>query len=111
MFARKYKLGNLVVILDINGFQYGGTTKEIMDMEPIEERWSSFGWNVISVDGNDTEELRKALDKGNLKTDQPTCIAAYTVKGSGVSFMENNNDWHHAKISTEILDEALKELV
>lgn len=111
MFAKKYKLGNLVAILDINGFQYGGTTKEIMDMEPIEERWRAFGWNVISVDGNSTEELREALDKKNLKEEQPTCIAAYTVKGSGVSFIENNNDWHHSKITSEVLEAALQELV
>lgn len=110
MFAKKYKLGNLVAIIDVNGFQYGGTTKELMDLEPMEERWRAFGWNVITVSGNDVEELQKALDKDQLKSDQPTCIVARTVKGSGVSFVENNNDWHHSKVSKEILDMALKEL-
>ena len=110
MFAKKYKLGNLVAIVDVNGFQYGGTTKEIMDLEPIEERWRAFGWNVLTVDGNDVGSLQKVLDKSNLKPDQPTCVVAKTVKGNGLSFTANNNDWHHNKINQEILTQALQEL-
>ena len=110
MFAKKYKLGNLVAIIDVNGFQYGGTTTDIMDLDPIEERWRAFGWNVITVDGNDVAQLQKVLDKKNLKSDQPTCVVAYTVKGSGLSFAENNNEWHHNKVDHATLEQALKEL-
>lgn len=110
MFAKKYQLGNLTAIVDVNGFQYGGTTKELMDLEPVEDRWRAFGWNVITVSGNDAKELQRVLCKENLRENQPTCIVAHTVKGSGLSFAENNNDWHHNKVSREILELALQEL-
>jgi transketolase len=110
MFAKKYQLGNLIAIIDVNGFQYGGTTKDIMNLEPIEERWKSFGWNVLTVNGNDVSELQKVLDKKNLKESLPTCIVANTVKGNGLSFSRNNNDWHHNKLSQKQLEQALAEL-
>lgn len=110
MFAKKYELGNLIAIIDANGFQYGGTTKDIMNLEPLEDRWASFGWNVLSVDGNDVAGLQKVLDKSNLKPDQPTCVIAHTVKGNGLSFTANNNDWHHNKINQDILEKAMQEL-
>lgn len=110
MFARQHRLDNLVAVVDKNGFQYGGTTKELMDLEPMEEKWRAFGWNVIVVDGHDVEELQAAFAKAEREKGVPTCILAKTVKGKGVSFMENNNDWHHASVNDEIYKKALGEL-
>lgn len=110
MFAAKYKLDNLTAVIDANGFQYGGTTAMMMDQETIEDRWKSFGWNVVSVDGNDIGQLRTAFHDHGYLEGKPTCIVAKTVKGFGFSRAQGNNDWHHAKISREDLDLALSEL-
>ena len=110
MFAAHHKLDNLTVIVDANGFQYGGTTAELMDMEPLADKWKAFGWNVKEVNGNDVGQLQAALDKSQRVPGKPTCVIARTVKGYGVSLFAGTNDWHHGVISTETLEKALREL-
>jgi transketolase len=110
MFASHYKLGGLMAIVDANGYQYGGKTADIMDMNPLSEKWKSFGWNVITVDGHDVCALQRAFDKSNLTENVPTCVIAKTIKGYGLSFSAFNNDWHHCKVSEDILRRALNEL-
>lgn len=110
MFAKQHKLDNLVAVIDQNGFQYGGTTEQVMDLDSIEDKWRMFGWNVISVDGHDVAQLQAAFEAAKQVKEVPSCIVAKTVKGKGVSFMENNNDWHHASLSDEMFEKALVEL-
>ena len=108
LFARQHKLNNLTLIIDCNGLQGGGATSEILDTADLAEKICAFGWNVQSVDGHNHAELKKSL----LKTcdDKPTCIIAKTVKGKGVSFMENNNLWHYRDPQGEDYDKAVLEL-
>lgn len=109
MFAAKYKLDNLVAVIDANGFQYGSRIDETMMWKPMVEKWKSFGWHVIDVDGNNIARLKEAFDMER-PLGKPTCIVARTVKGCGFSKARDNNDWHHAKISREDLELALREL-
>ncbi len=110
MFAKHFQLGNLVAIVDANDLQYGGTTADLMNLRPIEDKWRAFGWQVITVNGNDVEALRKALAKTNLSDSVPTCILANTVKGHGLSFVAGDNGWHHVDLSKEDLERSLVEL-
>ena len=111
MSGYKYKLNNLVAIIDKNGFQQTGTTTDIMDMNNLEEKWKSFGWNTISVDGHDIEKLLLALNKKRiLASDKPTAIVANTTKGKGISFIENNNVWHHNLLTKTQYEGAISEL-
>lgn len=111
MFASFHKLNNLTVIVDYNKFQLDGPIKEILDFSPLDEKWISFGWEVFEVDGHSFEELKDVFDKvKNNGFEKPQCIIAHTVKGKGVSFMENNNDFHGKAPKIEEAIEALKEL-
>ncbi len=87
-------LDNLCVILDYNGIQLDGFVKNIMDLEPIVEKWRSFGWAVLEIDGHDIGQIDKALDQAEAAKGKPTFVVAHTVKGKGVSFMENDPEWH-----------------
>jgi len=110
MFAPNYKLDNLTAIVDYNGLQLDGFTRQIMDLEPFVEKWRSFKWEVLEVDGHDMKQVVDALQKAGQVEGKPVVIVARTVKGKGVSFIENNVDWHGKapnKAETEI---ALKEL-
>ena len=110
MFAPNYKLDNLTAIVDYNGLQLDGLTRQIMDLEPFVEKWRSFKWEVLQVDGHDMKRVVDALQKAGQVKGKPVVIVARTVKGKGVSFMENNVDWHGkapGKSETEI---ALREL-
>jgi transketolase len=107
MTAAHYKLDNLTAILDRNGLQIDGKTEDIMGLEPLAEKWRSFGWDVIEIDGHSFEELINALDT---KTKKPKMIIAYTIKGRGVSFMENNVDFHGKVPTPEETEKALQEL-
>lgn len=110
MFAPNYKLDNLTAIVDYNGLQLDGFTRQIMDLEPFVEKWRSFKWEVLQVDGHDMKRVVDALQKAGQVKGKPVVIVARTVKGKGVSFMENNVDWHGkapGKSETEI---ALREL-
>ena len=105
--ASHFKLSNLVAIVDQNGLQYDGSTSEILDMGELESKWESFGWEAKVVDGHNIEELWGALME---ISDKPKAIVAKTVKGKGISFMENNPAWHHSRISQVDLDRAMLEL-
>ncbi len=111
MSASKYKLNNLVAIIDKNGLQQTGTTIDIMDLNSLDEKWASFGWNVISLDGHNIKELFNSLNKDKLlMSEKPTAIVANTIKGKGVSFIENNNEWHHNLVTKSQYDAAIAEL-
>lgn len=105
--AAHYNLNNLVAIVDMNAIQYDGYTTEVMDLSPIEEKWKSFGWDVISVDGHNIEEILDALEH---KGSKPFVIIAHTIKGKGVSFIENNWKYHNASLSKELYHQAVEEL-
>jgi len=110
MAASHYNLNNLVVILDNNNLQIDGPVDEVMSIYPAAEKWRAFGWKVIEINGHDFEEIRKALDEADTSRFKPVMIVAKTVKGKGVSFMENRAEWHGKALPPELLKEALKEL-
>lgn len=110
MAATHYKLNNLIVFLDHNGLQIDGKNEEVMGIEPIGEKFASFGWEVISIDGHDIDQISDAVDKAKKSSNKPTLIHAKTVKGKGVSFMENQYGWHGVAPKPEELEIALKEL-
>lgn len=109
-FASFHKLKNLVLIVDYNKYQLGGTTKEILDMEPILDKWKSFGWETREIDGHSLAEICDALEWTKSATSAPRMILAHTVKGKGVSFMENNNNFHGVANTKDETGKALKEL-
>lgn len=92
--APDHHLDNLCVILDYNGIQLDDFVKKIMDLEPVVEKWKAFGWAVLEIDGHDFTQIDKALDQAETVKGRPTFIVAHTVKGKGVSFMENDPEWH-----------------
>ncbi|WP_026883430.1 transketolase [Clostridium akagii] len=110
MSAANYKLDNLVGIIDRNGLQISGTTEEVMALDNLSDKWSSFGWEVVEVDGNDIEKLLTVLNNIPAKKGKPTMIIANTIKGKGISFMENQVKWHHGVLTKEQYDQAVIEL-
>ncbi|MBF0463583.1 MAG: transketolase [Nitrospirae bacterium] len=110
MFAAHNKLSNLVVIVDLNGLQALGHTKDIISLEPLSGKWRSFGWNVIEVDGHDTAKMTETIEKIDTTSGPPTVIIANTVFGKGVSFMENNLKWHYMPMTDEQFKTALSEI-
>lgn len=110
MAAGNYKADNLVAIVDKNGLQANGPVKERMDSNPLREKWESFGWNVLAIDGHDMREILGALDKADTVKGKPTVIIARTVKGKGVSFAENVVGYHNGTLTEETYEQALKEL-
>jgi len=111
MSASHYKLDNLVAIVDRNGLQISGSTESVMSLEPMRQRWEAFGWHVLEVNGNSIPELLQAFDtckKG--KAGKPHLLIAHTVKGKGVSYMENVAKWHHGVPNDEQLAQAKKEI-
>jgi transketolase len=92
--APNHHLDNLCVILDYNGIQLDDHVKKILDLEPVIDKWKSFGWPVIEIDGHDLAQIDKALDQAEALPGKPTFIVAHTIKGKGVSFMEDNPEWH-----------------
>lgn len=111
MHATHYKLGNLVAIVDRNGVEADGTTDELTGLLDIAEKYRAFGWDVVEINGHRISEIVKAFDELPEPTYKiPTVIIAKTVKGNGVSFMENNVNWHAGKINEEQLAQALKEI-
>lgn len=105
--ASHYGLNNLVAVVDMNSIQYDGYTTEIMSMAPFEKKWQDFGWKTISIDGHNIEEVLDAYAK---KSDMPTAILAKTVKGKGISFMENNWKFHNAALTKVQYEQAIDEL-
>lgn len=110
MQAAHRKLDNLVAIVDLNGLQIDGKVSEVKCVCPVDEKFRSFGWNVINVDGHNFEELTTAFDEAKKCGEVPTAIIAHTHKGKGVSFMEDNAGWHGKAPSDEELAAAIKEL-
>ena len=111
MAAAHYRLDNLCATVDLNGLQISGTTETVMNSASLAEKFTSFGWNVIEVaDGNDCSQLVGAYEQAKDITGKPTAIIAHTVKGKGVSFMENNAKWHHGRLNEEQYTTAVREL-
>lgn len=110
MSAPKFKLNNLIVFIDNNNGQIDGYVEDIMDLRPIADKWRSFRWAVQEIDGHNHSEIMGALDKANRETEKPSLVVARTVKGKGVSFMENNIGWHGVSPNPEELNRALAEL-
>jgi transketolase len=110
MTSAHYKLDNVVAFVDHNGLQIDGPVQEVMNPEPVANKFAAFGWHVISIDGHNLEEIFKAIDEAKTIKGMPTMIVANTVKGKGVSFMENQASWHGTAPSKEQRDIAIKEL-
>jgi transketolase len=95
LFAPQHRLDNLIVIVDYNKIQSLGMVKQVLDLEPFADKWRAFGWMVREIDGHDLNEITAALGQIPLQPDRPSCLIAHTVKGKGVSFMENQLLWHY----------------
>ena len=110
MSAAHYKLDNMIAFLDYNGLQIDGEVESVMSINPIEDKFKTFGWNVITIDGHDFDQIFAALDMAKDTVGKPTMIIAKTIKGKGVSFMENQASWHGSAPNEEQLEQALSEL-
>ena len=110
MFAGKNKLANLTAILDRNTIQIGGSTEEVMPLEPLREKYEAFNWHVVEVDGHDIEMVCDALNQAKEYTDGPTCVIAHTVPGKGIAEIEGDYRWHSKAPSDEEATRWLKEL-
>jgi len=110
MAAAHFKVDNLVAIVDNNGQQIDGWNRDVMNLDPFPGKWQAFGWHVIEVDGHDLTQLTQAFNQAKLVKGQPAVIIAHTIKGKGVSFMENNPDFHGKAPNAEEVKLALKEL-
>ena len=110
MAAAHFKLGNLVAIVDNNGQQIDGWNRDVMNLDPFNKKWQAFGWHVIEVDGHNLPQLIDAFNRAKLVKGQPAVIIAHTIKGKGVSFMENNPDFHGKAPTAAEVEIALKEL-
>ncbi|MCL5074599.1 MAG: transketolase [Chloroflexi bacterium] len=110
MAASHHKLNNLIAILDRNKLQLDGATERIIALEPLPPKWRAFGWRVREIDGHDITQIITAIKGAKRAKDRPTIIIAHTVKGKGVSYMENRYEWHGKAPGAELLAQALKEL-
>ncbi|SRR6056297_2728583 len=110
MFAAHHRLDNLVVVVDYNKLQSLASVSETLGLEPFTDKWSSFGWSVVEVDGHDHAALVSAFDTIPAETGKPTCFIAHTTKGKGISFMENSVLWHYRTARGDELNAALAEL-
>lgn len=110
MSAAHYKLDNLTAFVDHNGLQIDGPIVDVMSPEPVSDKFAAFGWHVINVDGHNFEEIINAIEEAKTVKGKPTMIVCRTVKGKGISFMENNAAWHGSTPNAEQCSQALKEL-
>jgi len=110
LFAPHHKLDNLVVLVDYNKIQSLGNVKDVIDLEPLAEKWRAFGWATRELNGHDLGAVEETLSKVPLEPGKPTCIVAHTVKGKGVSFMENKLQYHYTPPKGEELTKALAEV-
>ncbi|HUN64042.1 MAG TPA: transketolase [Candidatus Sulfotelmatobacter sp.] len=111
MAAGHYKLGNLCAIIDVNRLQIDGWVKDVMSVEPLKDKYAAFGWNVIEIDGHNMPQILDAFTRARQQTERPTVILARTVKGKGVSYMENEASWHGTAPKKEQFEKALPELL
>lgn len=110
MFAGHHRLDNLIAIVDYNKIQSLGKVKDVLDLEPFAEKWSAFGWGVRQIDGHDLAQIEETLESLPAAANKPTCVVAHTVKGKGVSFMENKVLWHYRSPDREEMSKAMTEL-
>jgi len=110
MAASHYKLDNLTAFVDYNGLQIDGKITEVMNPEPIKDKFAAFGWNTIEIDGHDFSQIEEAVNAAKEVKGKPTMIVAHTVKGKGVSYMEDEASWHGNAPNKELADQAIKEL-
>jgi transketolase len=110
MSASHYKLDNLTAFLDYNRLQIDGTIDEVISPEPLDEKFRAFGWHVINIDGHSYSEIDQALSEAEKTKGRPSIIIAKTIKGKGISFMENEVGWHGTPPSREQAEQALLEL-
>ncbi len=110
MSAAHYKLDNLTAFVDYNGLQIDGPIRDVMSPEPIADKFTAFGWHVITIDGHDVAAIKEAIEQAKTVEGKPTVIVCNTVKGKGVSFMENNVAWHGSAPNQEQRDQAIAEL-
>ena len=111
LFASHHKLNNLVTIVDRNKLSVLDYTENIINLEPFGEKWKSFGWEVLEIDGHNSIEIDNAFKYSkDRKSDKPLLILANTIKGKGVSYMENKANWHHGVPNKEQIETALREL-
>ena len=110
MSAAHYQLSNLTAIVDRNGVQNDGQVKDIMRQDPLADKWKAFGWNVQEIDGHDLGAVIRGLELARTVTMSPTVLIAYTVKGKGVSFMQNTHIWHGKAPNAEERQRALEEI-
>lgn len=110
MAASHYKLDNLVAILDYNGLQIDGENDEVMTISPVDKKFENFGWNVISCDGHDYDDIHRVFESLENTSGKPTLIIAKTIKGKGVSFMENQGGWHGQAPNNEEKEKAIIEI-
>ncbi len=106
--ARKYRLNRLCAIIDRNALQYDGKTSHVLPMEPLREKWESFGWDVLEIDGHSVRACQEAF---LTKTDKPLVVIASTVKGKGISFMENQPEWHFGQMTAKQFEQAWGEII
>jgi len=109
IYCSSTNLENLTAIIDNNGLQQTGSNKEILDTSDLGEKWRSFGWNVLEIDGHSIPEIDDAFNK-KFNNNKPKLILAKTIKGKGVSFFENDNKWHHSILSNSLYEEAISEI-
>ena len=110
MFAAHYKLDNLCAMIDVNGLQIDGSTKEVMNSDPLDKKFEAFGWKVVTIDAHDYDQIESALKAAREFKGAPTAIICRSVKGKGVSFMENAVNWHGSAPKTEQYEIAMAEL-
>lgn len=110
LFAGNRKLDNLVAILDYNHMQSGGSVDKIMSIEPVANKWESYGWKVLETNGHKVEDIVDALEVASRYRGKPVMVIAHTTKGRGVSYMENNNSWHARMPNTEEYAQGIMEL-
>ncbi len=110
MSAAHYKLDNLTAFVDHNGLQIDGKVSDVMGSDPVDAKFEAFGWNVISIDGHDFVQIKNAIEEAKKTKGKPTVIVCETIKGKGVSFMENEASWHGTAPSKEQCEKALNEI-
>jgi len=110
MSAAHYKLDNLIAFVDYNGLQIDGNITDVMNPEPIADKFRAFRWNTLSIDAHDLEQIEDAIGKARNNVGSPTMIVAHSTKGKGVSFMENQASWHGTAPKKEQRDQAISEL-
>lgn len=111
LFAGAHKLSALTAIVDFNGWQATGRSREVMALDPLREKWAAFGWDAVDVDGHDLGALVAALERPADAAGRPRAVIAHTVKGKGVSFMEDDNNWHYRIPKAEEVAEAARQLI